>query len=523
MVVKTKIHDAIQISNETNESKNTNPTDERGKPFRLVKYFTFTSLIVIFIGVLTLTVLFTHWYRSVYRKQSEDYARLLIENLNHQVFYQFNIPVAWRFEKIQLRNKEQFELMDKVVRNTLHSFNVETVNIYNMSNVISYSYDPTLVGRENVGGSGYSSAVSGILNSKLVQRGNIIEILLGAPKEVKMVTFAPLRAENPTLIYVKEKGIMFSPFSAEKEAINQAGPILGVFEIVQDLSDDYKTIFRFQKMVVIACTTVMGLLFVVLRFVVKRGEGILESRAQERLRLKEQLSRAARLSALGELTAGISHEIRNPLGIIRSSADLLKKKMAVFDPTNNIPNIIVEESTRLNAIITDFLNYAKPRSPNLVLVRIDEVLEKNISFIASQAKEKNIHIQMQATDSLPEIPADSVMLYQAFLNILINAMQAMTDGGMIEITVETANNTAIEVRFCDEGSGIPLTVMENIWDPFFTTKDTGTGLGLGIVKNIIDAHGGHVHIENRALKGTEVVITLPMNPKEKDGNHSDRG
>lgn len=498
------------------------PPEEKGKPYRLVKYFTFTSLVVIFIGALILSVLFTHWFRTVYQKKSEDYARLLIENLNHQVFYQFNIPVAWRFEKIQLRNKEQFELMDKVVRNTLHSFKVDMVNIYNMSNVVSYSFDPDLVGRENVGGTGYQKALLGHSSSKLVQRGNFLEILMGASKEVKMVTFAPLRAENPTLVFVKGKGIVFSPLSLQDPNADRSGPILGVFEVVQDLSDDYKTIFRFQKMVVIACTTVMGLLFLVLRFVVKRGEGILESRAREQLKLKEQLNRAARLSALGELTAGISHEIRNPLGIIRSSAELLKKKIAHSDPANNIAHIIVEEANRLNTIITDFLNYAKPKPPNLVPVRVEEVLNKNIKFLTTQMEEKHIHVRKSHNGDLPEILADSAMLYQAFLNILINAMQAMGDGGIIDVDIRADDNRAVTICFRDEGHGIEDSVMENIWDPFFTTKDTGTGLGLGIVKNIIESHGGGLHIETRENKGTNVIVTLPVKQGESNGNGPDR-
>jgi signal transduction histidine kinase len=260
----------------------------------------------------------------------------------------------------------------------------------------------------------------------------------------------------------------------------------------------------------------------VLRFVVKRGEGILETRAQEKLRLKEQLSRAARLSSLGELTAGISHEIRNPLGIILSSASLLKKKMATFDPSNNIPNIIVEEATRLNTIITDFLNYAKPRPPHLVPIPVEEVLEKNISFLASQLQEKRIQIKLQFADTIPDITADSAMLYQAFLNILINAMQAMDDGGTIEIAIDIINGKAVKICFRDEGRGIPETVMENIWDPFFTTKDTGTGLGLGIVKNIVESHGGIIHIENRDTKGAEVIVTLPITQEESNGNDSNR-
>ena len=197
-----------------------------------------------------------------------------------------------------------------------------------------------------------------------------------------------------------------------------------MFEIVQDLSTDYQTIFRIQILVVITCAMMMGALFVVLIFVVKRGEGIIQKRAMERLRLKERLSQAERLSALGEMAAGISHEIRNPLGIIRSCAELLKKKVTKIDPSNTMPDIIVEESSRLNSIITDFINFAKPRSPNLSPCRIEEIIEKNIKFLSMQLEEKGYTIKKDYQNFLPEIQADADMLYQSFLNILINAMKA---------------------------------------------------------------------------------------------------
>ncbi len=484
------------------------PKEERTKPYRLVKYFTFTSLVFVFIGALVLSGLFTHWVRSLHQEQSEDYARLLIENLNHQVFYQFNIPVAWKFEKIQLRNKAQFELMDNVVRNALHSFKVDMVNIYNLNNVISYSFDNELIGKSNIGGTAYQKAVAGQYNSKLIQHGNFLEIFFGFPKEVKMVMFAPLRAENPTLIFVKGKGIVFSPLRRKTDITEQAGPVLGVFEIVQDLTEDYKTIFRFQQLVVLSCTMVMGILFWVLRFVVERGESILARRAEEQLELKEKLNRAERLSALGELTAGISHEIRNPLGIIRSSAELLKKKMERFDPSNNIPRIIVEEAGRLNAIITDFLNFAKPRDLHLTPTRVEEVLNKNLVFLDPQIKEKGIVIAQKTDSNIRTIMADQAMLYQAFLNILINAMQAMTSNGKIEIETTTTSD-AVQITFKDNGVGIPDEIHTKIWDPFFTTKESGTGLGLGIVRNIIASHGGSVQIANRSTGGVAVTVLLP--------------
>jgi len=468
---------------------NLQTAEEKIKPFRLVKYFTFTSLIVIFLGTLVLSLLNTHWAKTMQQKKSEDYASLLIENLNHQVFLQFIIPVALKFGKIRLSDQEQFERMDKVVRSTLHSFKVDMVNIYDMDNTISYSFDHAVIGKENSGGKGYEDAILGRSTSKLIQSGNWFRILLGIPQDSRLITIAPLRAEQP-----------LSRIS---------GPVLGVVEIVQDLTEDYKAIFDFQIRVITTSSVVMGALFLALLFVVKRGESIIEKRAQERLKLKEKLSRAEHLSTLGEMVAGISHEIRNPLGIIKSSSELLKKKMAGYDPSNTIPDIIIEESVRLNNIITDFLNFAKPRIPNMIACNVEDILEKNINFLASHIEQEGYRVEKHYDPNIPEITADSDMLYQAFLNILINAMQAMPEGGKIRVAIQSTDNT-VKIFFEDEGEGIPQDLMGKIWDPFFTTKAKGTGLGLGIVKNIIESHSGNVQIRTSPGAGARVKVELPV-------------
>jgi signal transduction histidine kinase len=268
-------------------------------------------------------------------------------------------------------------------------------------------------------------------------------------------------------------------------------------------------------LVVITCTVLMGALFVVLVFVVKRGESIIERRAEERLRLKEQLSRVERMSAMGEMAAGISHEIRNPLGIIRSSAELLKKKVAKFDPANALPDIIVEEASRLNGIITDFINFARPRSPKLSPCRLDDVIEKTLTFLAAQIEERGYRIEKAYQNPLPEIMADGPLLHQSLLNLFINAMQAMPDGGRIGVSLRAEGGHArIEIE--DAGQGIPADLLDKIWDPFFTTKDKGTGLGLGIVKNIVEAHGGSIRIANREPRGARVMIDLPVRKLEGD-------
>ena len=462
---------------------------EKIKPFRLVKYFAFISLILIFISLLILSVLNAHWAKKLEVKKSEEYALLLAENLNHQIFLKFLIPVTLKYGKIQLRNMEQFERMDMVVRSTLHSFKVEMVNIYDMTNTISYSFDKKIIGKNNAGGTGYYNAVSGISNSRLVQNGNFLEILLGFPKKSMIVTLVPLRAEKPL------SGI--------------SGPVLGVVEIFQDVTEDYKQIFKFQLLIIIAYFVVMSVLFSVLVFVVKRGEGIIQKRALDEIKLKEKLNRAERLSSLGSMVAGISHEIRNPLGVIRSSAELLKKKMAVFEPSSFIPDIIIEESSRLNSIVTDFLNYAKPREPDLTLCNVNEIIAKNIKYLSTQIKKHKYLFEVDCPEKSSEIMADSSMLYQAFLNIFLNAMQAMPSGGKIKIKMEIKED-AVKVFVDDQGTGIPENLLKKIWNPFFTTKDTGTGLGLGIVKNIIEAHEGSVTIANIHKYGARVSVELPI-------------
>ena len=143
-------------------------TAERTKPFRLVKYFTFTGLIMIFFVTIILSILNTQLVRSMQRQNSEEYAHVLIENLNHQIFLQFMVPIVMKYGKIKLSNKDQFYLLDKVVRNTLHSFKVEALNIYSRKNIITYSFDQDMLGRERFGGTGFQQALTGKSNSKLM-------------------------------------------------------------------------------------------------------------------------------------------------------------------------------------------------------------------------------------------------------------------------------------------------------------------------------------------------------------------
>jgi two-component system sensor histidine kinase HydH len=464
---------------------------ERIKPFKLVKYFTFSSLIVILSGTLALSMVIAHRAETVLIKKSEDYALLMAENLNHQVFLQFVVPAYLKFgEVIQLRNKVLFERLDQVVRSTLHSFSVETVNIFaRKENVIFYSFDKDLVGEKDLGGIDYLEALLGQSSSRLIRRGGFWRMLLGAPKESELRTYVPLRAEKPLS--------------------NIEGPILGVFEIVQDLSEDYRTIADFKYRIVVTSILVMGLLFVIIRYIVKRGEDIIAKRAEERLLLEQKLNQAERLASLGEMVAAVSHQIRTPLGIISSTAELLKRKLGPMDPQDQLTDLIVQEAKRLNTIVTDFLNSARPPTPNLMPCNVDDILEKNLRFLAPETEKNGYKIHKRLATHIGQIQADPGLLYEAFLNILMNAMQAMPEGGTITVELADRQDT-LTIVFSDEGKGIPDDILKKIWQPFFTTKDKGSGLGLPVVRKIVEGHGGTVRIENGPLKGVQVTVTLPV-------------
>lgn len=463
---------------------------QSGKPFRLVKFFTFFSLVIMFAATIIISALNAHWVRDILLEKSKEYDTLLVENLNHQIFSRFMLPVLVQYGDIKLSERKQFLLMDNVVRSTLHSFDVEKVTIYNSDNIISYSFDTTIIGQKNAGGVHYEKAMKKVATSRLLQQGSFFQLMFWYPQQTKIITFSPLKADKQLIA-------------------NAENQVLGVVEIVRDVSEDYKKVFKLQGMILGSCFIIMGILFFILRFVVKHGEKIIERRAEERMRLEEKLRQAEHLSAIGEMTAGVSHEIRNPLGIIKSSGQLLKNKLEKIDSNTTIPDIIIEESERMDRIITDFLDFARPKIPDLHPCKIEDIIYKNIIYLTPQFEGRNIHIHTDIAPDLPLINADSAMLYQAFLNLLINAGQAMKKDGSITIRAINTKNT-IRINFIDDGQGIPEDALKKIWTPFFTTKDTGTGLGLGIVKNMIESHKGTISINNMEPAGANVEISLPV-------------
>jgi len=208
------------------------------------------------------------------------------------------------------------------------------------------------------------------------------------------------------------------------------------------------------------------------------------------------------------MIASVSHEIKNPLGIIRSTSDLLEKKIRQYDPENQLASVIGEESVRLNRIVTEFLDFARPQVVQYQPVELEKLLEKNLQFLEPEIRRKGVLVTRIFPSSGETLSADPDLLYRAFLNIFLNALQAMPEGGTLSLAVRH-HPQEVEVEISDTGSGLTPEAMEKAFDPFFTTKEKGSGLGLAIVRNTIEAHQGRIRLENGAHGGVAVRIVFP--------------
>lgn len=243
-------------------------------------------------------------------------------------------------------------------------------------------------------------------------------------------------------------------------------------------------------------------------------ESYLELQKQSELiiRMEEQLRSAERLSVLGELAAVLAHEIRNPLGSIRGTAEILRDDYQHGDKKFEFLEILLKESDRLNRVVEDFLRLSRPQPLISASCNIKEELNNVFMLVAADAKKRGITLELQV-DPL-EISADKDKLHQVFLNIILNGLQATAAGGSLTVNAQWRKNVAadhpeVQITFQDTGGGMSGDIADKIFEPFFTTKKEGTGLGLAIAKKIIQAHGGRIEVVTKLQVGTVFTVFLP--------------
>ncbi|MBD3287350.1 HAMP domain-containing protein [candidate division KSB1 bacterium] len=236
--------------------------------------------------------------------------------------------------------------------------------------------------------------------------------------------------------------------------------------------------------------------------------------------LHKKLHRSEQLATIGKLSASIAHEIRNPLGAINTSVGILKDSLILDEQDNELMRIISEESQRLNSIICEFLQFARPNSPNFENTDINSLIKKSLLLYRNKFG-NSIAIDCQFDETLPEIKVDPDQIKQVMINIILNAIDSMPNGGSLAITSKLSDhirlgNRYIEIDFSDSGVGINEYDLKKIFQPFYSTKDQGTGMGLAICDRIIQNHNGEIKVLPRKPNGTTFSIFLPLKQIKKN-------
>ena len=247
-----------------------------------------------------------------------------------------------------------------------------------------------------------------------------------------------------------------------------------------------------------------------------RYRELAETLAETNRRLEqaqEEARRSERLAALGQLSAGLAHELRNPLAVIKGSAETLGRKLASSDAVaTELAGYISSEVNRMNSLVTRFLEFARPQELNARPVQAVALIQRALKTVRDRWPDAKVQVEEQYAPSLPAVTADGELLESVFTNLALNAYEAMgAEGGKLRVAAvpSSAGKPGIDITFQDTGPGVPDEVREQIFNPFFTTKETGVGLGLSIVSKILDAHRGSIRLISGDGKGACFQLFLP--------------
>lgn len=481
------------------EPEQKNVAVERDLPLSYARTLSWLSLVVILLTSLGLSFFISNSARETLLTRQEDFARQLVENLNHQIYRRFALPTIVANGHIALRRPEQYERLEQVVLSVIHGLPVERLRIYDFSRLVAYSTN-----KEDLGRAGLSPP-------------NLDKVLEGAAPKSEIIADIPAW-QAPFRVPLKEGTFVLRvlyPLRGEPLQPGAEAPIMGALELTQDITGDYEQVLAFQGIIVVMCLLSSVVLFALLLVLIQRSERVLAERMAKNRQLESEIHSNEKLVGMGRVVAGIAHEIRNPLGIIRSSAELLQRRTDKTDAgTARILGAIFDESVRLSQTVNDFLDYARPRRLRQDVVDVNLVLEQVLAFLEGEMGRHGVAVD-RALEPALWVRGDKDLLYRAFYNILVNGQQAIDGPGIMRIsgravTLVDGDGPQVELDFLDSGPGFDPLVLPNLRDPFFTTKDGGTGLGLPIVQSIVSSHGGRMELLNGPDGGALVRVLLPF-------------
>lgn len=468
------------------------------RPLRFARFLSWTSLVLIVVTSTVFSLFIANSARTTLLMKQKDYAMLLAENLNSHIYKRFVKPTRLAFGRVELIKPFQYRGLDQVIQTTIHGLQVDYLRIFDHSGTISYSSKVDEVGLKTLADRSVTNAFDkGGHSFSIIGRTSLLNAMFNFDME-------------PGTFILRTTYVLRT---MEDDLPDDRQEIIGVMEFAQDITSDYKEVVNFLWLLVGASLASSLTLFLLLVVIIRRAERALNERLVEKERLERDLHQNEKLASMGRMVASIAHEIRNPLGIISSSAELLLRRTGNADPlTGKILQAIFDEAKRLGQTVTDFLDYARPRRPAKDAVDVAALLTQATGFMEGEFSRSNVSVATDFTEGLA-VAGDKDLLYRAFYNLMANSLQAMQgnsmDNGVLTIATRNGNDGNIEIRFSDNGPGFPQEGRKKLLDPFYTTRDEGTGLGLAIVNNIITSHEGSMELTDAEGGGAEVRVLLP--------------
>jgi two-component system sensor histidine kinase HydH len=240
------------------------------------------------------------------------------------------------------------------------------------------------------------------------------------------------------------------------------------------------------------------------------GKVLLISDVTEIKSLEQRMRESERLAAIGRMAGGVAHEVRNPLSSIKGLALLLKNKFPTGSKEQTTADLLIQETERMNRTITEMLSFTRPSALKLAPVDLANLLRRSLELVKAEAADNRIAIELDVQPGLEPILGDVDRLQQVVMNVVLNALQAMEYGGALTVKLSnSADRRGVELRISDTGVGVSPELLSQVFYPYFTTKPSGTGIGLAISQKIVADHGGTIDMESEPGKGTTVIIQLP--------------
>ena len=475
-----------------------------GLPFNLTRYFTWVFLVIMFVSSLLLAFVIGNNTASTLVESQKKSSLLMAENLNKQLFRNFIAPRMLASQLgLQVSSEDQYATMDELVQMLANGMEIEAIRIYDPEFNLTYA---TATNDDNTYDF-YSSAVAQVVSTgthcfDIISNASYLKALvLGQAAGTYYLRTTYQLTIDTTFIPTLE--IALGPLNIVEDEI------LGVLEITRDITNNYYTALRSQRLIILGFLTACGVIFLLIQVMAKQAERILSERVRQNLALEASLHQSEKLASMGRVVASIAHEIRNPLGIIRSSSELLLNREQNHDQNSKaILEAIYGETCRLSVTVNDFLDYAKPRNPHLQSINLRDLLQQVISFQAGEMVKRQTTLVLHEFGDI-NIVCDADLLYRALYNVLINAQQAIQSQGVIELFIST-DNRYVKISVQDTGPGFADDNFTHPLDPFYTSKEDGTGLGLPIVNSIVTVHGGWLELHNAVPHGAIIDIFLPI-------------